>query len=120
MTQFLQTVLSKGFIGLLPQPYFDLWIDGLVEVQQALNTSLWDTTECHFCYIEGFLMGYGRLPWLTCLKHIGEDKAYRRTTECLKSQGCDVEKLEKFVDEVLRFSFRNRLLLLTKEAKAFL
>jgi hypothetical protein len=103
MTRLLLAIqeATNKIVPFLYHPYFDLILDGLDEIQIALDSSLWKQGECRYCYLEEFFEGQGRLPWLVVMKMLEETEIYERTISCLKVLECNIGDLERFVDEVL-------------------
>jgi hypothetical protein len=77
------------------------WMDGILEIDEALKDDLWTKGECKFCFIEDLVLSDARFPWLTGLKYSKQNVAYERSLECLRSLGEETELYEIWVNSVL-------------------
>lgn len=77
--------------GAIETYVFPQWIMGQIIIDEMSEMNLWCIEEGCFCYIKSFSSHEGRHPWIVGLKYLGEDDAYERSINCLKSQGEEVE-----------------------------
>jgi hypothetical protein len=85
----------------LPPQYFALWVESQIDVEDILNSGIWEDDECRFCNIESFLMGPAKLVWLVGLHQLAEVTAWNRSLYCLESLGVDIHPLIRWVQKVI-------------------
>jgi hypothetical protein len=93
-------VVAESITRFIDNGLLLVWIDGQDDCANVLAAGLWKSEDCGCCFMEQFLDGPGRFPWLAGLYFLGKEDEYRRSI-CYVNTTDDSEGIKDWVESLV-------------------